>query len=270
MSERDRNRGKERWKQEKRKRKKRRKNRQQLEKQQNVSRRKKREVAAWERLDNTANLFPAIATQNMTNVYRISVTLSDHVERDLLQQALDEVLPVFDTFRVRMRKGLFWNYFETNYKAPPLVELEDKYPCSYIEPYENNGYLFRVSYYRNRINLEVFHVLADGMGAVNFLRELTYCYLRLAHPETDFGGQKGLSDLTSLSTEDSYVKNYKKSHNKGYKTARAVEVKGEHLPTGELGVIHGSMSLSAVKQVCYQRDVSINEYMTAVFIYSIY
>ena len=107
MSERDRNRGKERWKQEKRKRKKRRKNRQQLEKQQNVSRRKKREVAAWERLDNTANLFPAIATQNMTNVYRISVTLSDHVERDLLQQALDEVLPVFDTFRVRMRKGLF-------------------------------------------------------------------------------------------------------------------------------------------------------------------
>ena len=65
-------------------------------------------------------------------------------------------------------------------------------------------------------------------------------------------------------------KNYKKSHNKGYKTARAVEVKGEHLPTGELGVIHGSMSLSAVKQVCHQRDVSINEYMTAVFIYSIY
>lgn len=61
------------------------------------------------------------------------------------------------------------------------------------------------------------------------MRELTYCYLRLAHPETDFGGQKGLSDLTSLSTEDSYVKNYKKSHNKGYKTARAVEVKGEHL-----------------------------------------
>lgn len=35
-------------------------------------------------------------------------------------------------------------------------------------------------------------------------------------------------------------------------------------------MIHGSMSLSAVKQVCHQRDVSINEYMTAVFIYSIY
>ena len=130
MSERGRDRGKERWKQEKRERKKRRKNRQQLEKQQNVSRRKKREVAAWEKLDNTANLFPAIATQNMTNVYRISVTLSEHIERELLQQALDEVLPVFDTFRVRMRKGLFWNYFETNYKAPPLVELEDKYLLS--------------------------------------------------------------------------------------------------------------------------------------------
>ena len=39
--------------------------------------------------------------------------------------------------------------------------------------------MFRVSYYKNRINLEVFHVLTDGMGGINFLRELTYQYLRL-------------------------------------------------------------------------------------------
>lgn len=110
----------------------------------------------WEKLDNTANLFPAIATHNMTNVYRISVTLQERIDKALLQQALDDLLPEFDTFRVRMRKGIFWNYFETNHQSPPLVEMEQSYPCSYIDPYSNNGYLFRVSYYRDRINLEVF------------------------------------------------------------------------------------------------------------------
>ena len=270
MSENKRNRGKERLEREKRERKSLRKKRRLLEKEQNAGRRKRKEETAWEKLDNTANLFPAIATHNMTNVYRISVTLTEHIERDLLQRALDEILPKFDTFCVRMRRGIFWNYFETNHKSPPLVEREQTYPCSFIEAYENNGYLFRVSYYRNRINLEVFHVLADGMGGMNFLRELTYRYLQLSHPEETFGSQEGLSDATSLNTEDSYLKYYKQSYAKGYKTARAVEVKGEHLPSGEMGVIHGSMPLEQVKGVCHKWDISINEYLTAVFVYSIY
>ena len=43
--------------------------------------------------------------------------------------------------------------------------------------------MFRVTYYKCRINLEVFHVLTDGMGGINFLKELTYQYLRLAHKD---------------------------------------------------------------------------------------
>ena len=61
----------------------------------------------WEKLDNTANLFPAIAGQNTTNVYRISVTLTEYIEERLLQEALDRVLQRFDTCRVRLRKGIF-------------------------------------------------------------------------------------------------------------------------------------------------------------------
>lgn len=224
----------------------------------------------WEKLDNTANLFPAIATHNMTNVYRISVTLQERIDKAALQQALDELLPVFDTFRVRLRKGIFWNYFETNQLSPPIVEIEQAYPCSFIEPYTNNGYLFRVSYYRDRINLEVFHVLADGMGGVNFLRELTYRYLQLKHPELANRASVELSDETSLNTEDSYLKNYRQGRTKGYKTARAVEVRGEKLPGGAMGVLHGYLALPEIKQVCKERQISINEYLTSLLIYSIY
>ena len=138
------------------------------------------------------------------------------------------------------------------------------------EPYANNNYLFRVTYYKNRINLEVFHVLADGMGGINFLRELTYQYLRIKHPEITKKERDGLSDSTSLNTEDSYLKNYKKSHAKGYKTARAFEVKGEKLLAGALGVIHGIMPLDDVKRVCKSFESSINEYLVGVLTYAIY
>ena len=77
----------------------------------------------WDKLDNTAHLFPVIAGEGMSNVYRISVVLKEEIQKELLQQALERVLPWFDVFRVRMRYGVFWYYFETNQKPAPEVKL---------------------------------------------------------------------------------------------------------------------------------------------------
>ena len=68
---------------------------------------KYREVR-WDRLDNTAHLFPVIAGEQMTNVYRISVTLTELVQPELLQEALNLVLPKMDGFNLRLRMGVFW------------------------------------------------------------------------------------------------------------------------------------------------------------------
>ena len=224
----------------------------------------------WDKLDNTAHLFPVIAGEGMTNVYRISVTLKEQVKQELLQEALERVLPWFDVFKVRIRYGVFWYYFETNQKPAPEVKEEYRYPCRFISPNRNRNYLFRVNYYKNRINLEVFHVLTDGMGGVTFLKELTYQYLRLAHPELQEKMGDGLCSDTSLNREDSYLKNYKKSHKKGYKTERAYLVKGEKLKPQVLGVMHGFMPVKALKKACNRYGVSINEYLVASFLWSIY
>lgn len=224
----------------------------------------------WEKLDNTANLFPVIANETMTNVYRIAVILSENIEPECLQEALEQVLPWFNTMNVRMRTGMFWYYFETNVKGKPVVREEEDFPCRYIEQHRNKSYLFRVTYYKNRINLEVFHALADGMGAVNFLRELTYQYLRICYPQ--LSGEMGdrLCDDTSLDTEDSYLKNYKKAGKKTYKSVPAVHMKGEHLVRGELGTIHGYMSVKQLKEKAKELGMSINEYLSGIFVYSIY
>ena len=132
----------------------------------------------WERLDNTANVFPVIAGEEMTNTYRIETVLNETVDPALLQQAVDMVLSRFPGFDLRMRSGIFWYYMEENGKPAPRVIEEDDYPCRYINRNKNNSYMFRVTYYKQRINLEVFHALADGTGGFAFMRELCYQYLR--------------------------------------------------------------------------------------------
>ena len=52
-----------------------------------------------------AHLFPVIAGESMSNVYRISVTLKEEINPELLQRALDMVLPKFDGFNLRLRQG---------------------------------------------------------------------------------------------------------------------------------------------------------------------
>lgn len=224
----------------------------------------------WDKLDNTAHLFPVIAGERMSNVYRISVTLKELVDPELLQQALDIVLPKFDGFNLRLRRGVFWHYFEENGKPAPRVKEETKFPCRYIRPNRNNSYLFRVTYYQYRINLEVFHVLTDGMGGFNFARELTYQYLRLRHPEILEHTEDALSSETTLNREDSFVKNFKKKAQKKYKTQRAYMIKGEHLRNGEFGVMHGYIPVAELKALAKKYGVSINEYLVSVYIWSIY
>ena len=136
----------------------------------------------WRRLDNTANIFPVIANENMSQVFRISVTLKEPVQPEVLQKALEDILPHIRNFRVRLRQGLFWYYFEEN-KSIPQVQRESTYPCRYIDPHGNRRFLFRVTYYERRINLEVFHALTDGLGAVNMLKDLTRRYLQRIHGE---------------------------------------------------------------------------------------
>lgn len=231
---------------------------------------KKQRTIRWDKLDNTAHLFPVIAGESMSNVYRISITLSEEIKPDKLQEALNIVLPKFDGFNLRLRKGVFWYYFEENGKPAPKVAEEVNFPCRFIRPNRNRSYMFRVTYYRSRINLEVFHVLTDGMGGLNFIRELAYQYLRIVHPKLREKTGDTLSQSTSLNREDSFLKNYKQSKPSGFQKKRAYLIKAETLPKGEFGVIHGQMPVSELKEIAHRYGVSINEYLVAMFVWSTY
>ena len=231
---------------------------------------RRKEQLAWDKLDNTANLFPVIATEQMTNVYRISVSLTEEIDRVLLQESLDRILPKFLTFRMRLRMGVFWYYFEENTKPAPIVREEYSSPGAYIDKSRNNHYMFRVTYYKCRINLEVFHVLTDGAGGITFLKELVYQYLRLKYPKLLEVEKDKISSGIFLDKEDSYVKNFKKGHSKVYKSEKALRLTGERLPKEEMGIVHGYFPVEQLKAASKKYGVTINQYLVGVFVYSIY
>lgn len=219
----------------------------------------------WRRLDNTAKLFPVISSENLTNVFRVSVTLKDKIDASILQQALSEVLPWFQGINVRLRRGIFWYYFESKKKIP-TIEKETTYPCKYLDPHAPVHFLFRVSYYENRINFEVFHAITDGMGALNFLKELTYMYLRLKAGETKLIP----STECILGIEDSYKKNYKKRPRSMYPVKKAFSLKGDTLYLDTISVIHGYIDLDSFRTKCKESHVSITKYIVALLLFGIY
>lgn len=88
---------------------------------------------------------------------------------------------------------------------------------------------------------------------------------RLAEKE----GNK-LSGDTSLSREDSFVRNYRSSKPSGFNKEKAYLIKEDKLPAGEFGVMHGRMPVSQLKKVAHGYHASLNEYFIAVFVWSVY
>ncbi len=225
---------------------------------------KEKKQIKWRRLDSTAKIFPITANEKMTNVFRISVILKEEIKPALLQKALEETLPSFETFGVKLRRGLFWYYFEDNTNTP-LIEEELSYPCRYIDPHGGTQHLFRVSYYRKRINLEVFHAITDGLGAVNFLKELTCCYLALRAGKHRVSREEHIFD-----SEDSYKKNYKKRKWESYTTKRAYQIRGESYALGKYSMIEGYADLASLKKICREKEASMTQFIAALLIYCIY
>lgn len=226
---------------------------------------------AWRRLDNTAKIFPVIANENMSQVFRVSVTLKQPVQPEALQQALEDILPHMRNFQVKLRRGIFWYYFEENKKVPQ-VQRENTYPCRYIDPHGNQKFLFRVTYYGRRINLEVFHALTDGLGAVNFLNCLTSQYLRLAQGESGFwtvDDGKSPSEQ-DFQVQDSYLENYREMEHHSYSSKPAYRLEGDYLPLGTGQVLHGYVKVAELKKICHSHGVSITKYLAAALVWSIW
>ena len=228
----------------------------------------KKEKLYWRRLDNSAKIFPISAGKKYSTVFRLSVVLKEKIQLEILQVAVEKALEQYELFRVRLKNGFFWNYLEYNPKKI-FIEEEKEYPCKYIEPKENNHYLFKVTYFDKKINIDIFHSLTDGNSGVMFFREIVYNYIELAHKE-EFKEELRIKRKFDLSTEDSYIKNYNKKAKGNNSAKKAYKLAGRKIKLGAISAIHEIIDLNQLKQEAKKNEATITQYLTSVLIYAIY
>ena len=218
----------------------------------------------WYQLDNAAKIFPGQNSRTWSNMFRVGVELREPVDPALLQQALEQVLPRFPTFDVKIKHGFFWHYFEKNPQTPQ-VQPDVKNICYRINFKENRGFLFRVYYHDRRIAVDFFHALGDGYANTVFVSTLTAQYLRLCGAEIGHSG--AVLDLAEAPTEEEQSDAYRQYACSAAKYDRhdqsvyhaVSEKEGRHLCNYTIGV----MSAEQVKAAAKRYDATVTEYLVA-------
>ena len=166
-----------------------------------------------------------------------------------------------------MKSGFFWFYFEENTKKP-VVKEELYYPCKRIDPLSNNDYLFSVTYFERKINIEIFHSLTDGSGGLIFFREIIYNYLEMTHKEL-LNMEERKTRRVEFDTEDSYMANFEKKAKDNGSGKRAYILKGKELKFNQVSVNHLMINNDDLKNECTKYNVSTTQYLTSVLIWSV-
>ena len=232
----------------------------------------------WDTLDNAAKLVPAVSDTRGSNVFRVSAVLCDEVDPALLQEALERTLAVFPAFAVRLRRGLFWYYLDANRETPNVREEYD-YPCSPIGSGRDRGFLFRVTYYKKRINLEMFHALSDGMGAAQFLHVLVCYYFNLrdgqAMPEELI--REYCDRVARDFDEDSFGRIAPEKKNSEKEPTAPKEKEPEAFQFGgysysgvRLGVVTLLLPADELLVLAHELGCTMSEYLASLLIWSIY
>lgn len=224
----------------------------------------------WLRLDNAAKIYPAALRKNWSNVFRLSATLTEPVDPEILRTALDVTIRRFPSIAVRLRRGLFWFYLERIPEAPGLSE-EQSCPLVHMPYASLKKCAFRVLVYKDRIALEIFHALTDGTGGLIFLKTLLAEYLSrkygISVPPVD-GVLGRLEEPSAEELEDSFLKNAG-AVSASRKEATAYQLAGTRESDGFVHLTTLMLDAAELKEKSRERQVSVTELLCAAMMLAI-
>ncbi|MBR5577581.1 MAG: alcohol acetyltransferase [Lachnospiraceae bacterium] len=225
----------------------------------------------WYPLDLSAIVYPTLQRKDFSSVYRLSVLLKEEVQPEVLQKAIEMTLPRFPTYKVAMRKGLFWRFLEPNYRPGPFVQPDVRNFCMPMSFKTKGRYLLRFYYHGCRISLEAHHSLGDGNGGMHLLNTLTAVYLRLLGH--DIPNQYLVLDINQEPHPEELEDAYMRYSNSKFCPPRPMEktyrLRGTKEPFFTFQVIHGNMATSEVLEVAALYKCTLTEYLNAVLLYAL-
>lgn len=229
------------------------------------------EKKRWYRLDNAGKLYPSIVKTRRSTVFRLSAKLRLAVDKTILQEALDVVIDRFPYYKVNLKRGMFWYYFEEAHHKPQVLE-ETFYPCMFLNIKGKKRFPFRVLYYNNYIHLEISHSIADGSSAMTFLKTLLVEYFRLRDQTIclNLEGAKAIDEEVAVEeSEDAFRRYYQKGIPTPSKNVKACHFPFELMEKGRYLFLTGILPLKSVKTVTKAYDCSVTHLVTAVYFMAI-
>ena len=226
---------------------------------------KKKQPLRWVRLDNAAKIYPAARRKNWSNLFRQSVTLSENIDVQVLQSALDVTVKRFPSIAARLRKGAFWYYLQ-QVEAAPRISEEHSYPLVFMDRKQMRKCAFRVIVYENRIAVEYFHALTDGSGALVFLKSLTAEYLEQKY-RVVIPFENGVLDRREPpgeeELEDSFLK-YAGNVPASRRDTNAWHMSGQPQRDGFLNLTCFQIPVKPALKLAHRYDATLTVFMSAV------
>ena len=224
----------------------------------------------WLKLDNAGKIYPAARRKTWTNMYRVSATLTDDIDNEVLQTALNVTIRRFPSIAVRVRAGVFWYYLE-ELKHAPEIEEENPYPMTYYPFSRIKKCGIRVFSYKNRIAVELFHGLTDGNGAMVFLKTLVAEYITQKYG-ADIPAEKGVLSRHEFprdeEMEDSFGK-YSGDIAKSRSERDAYKIPGTPESDGFQHITTFMGSVPEMKAKAKEYGVTLNTFFVAAFMKAI-
>ena len=221
-----------------------------------------RPATLWFPLDNAAKIYPLSMTRGKMAIFRLSVYLKEDVIPEILQMALTFTIKRFPVFATTLKKGFFWYYLDSA-KRHFFVEKDHALPCQPISISGSGSQSFRVLYFRNRISLELFHVLCDGTGGMIFLKTLTAEYLRLLGNYISL--DETVWDVDAVpdpsETENAFLRVEKQKSASGFVGKLATQMSGKLSRLCPCQVLHFVMDTQRLREVSKENGGTVTAYL---------
>lgn len=219
----------------------------------------------WLTLDNAAKIFPAIISDEVPAVVRLTAVLKEPVKIKPLLKAVLYCEQRFPYFIVQLKEGFFWYYLEHLPKHIPVLADTG----ALCRKFSRKELLIRVLVRNKKISIEFSHILSDGGGGFQFLRTLLVEYSKAcgANPLVDHSIRASHLPIDEQEYEDAYKRYFKEEippmirRSKAFHLPFALNRKPRYQQTTHL------ISLQQIKQVANAKGVSITVFLVAAYLF---
>lgn len=219
----------------------------------------------WYSLDNAAKIFPAIVSDEVPVVFRLTAVMKEAVKIKPFQKAVLLAEKRFPYFKVQLKEGFFWYYLE---------QLPGHFP---IEPdvermcrrFLRGDLLIRILIREHYISIEFSHILTDGGGGFEFFKTILLEYaIACGHviPET-FTYIRPHSPLLDEEYEDAYKRYFRDDIPPMVKRSKAFHLPFQLNQAPRFEQATFIVSLATIKKVSGEKGVGINSYLVAAYLF---